>query len=91
MIQHNQPVSKLVTAKPTVENCDPVTRYQRSTPITDYNLEEIPVLYGGGRKWEMSLEPTTQTGSNPRKYIVLSHQKRVEVDLFALSCSFVIW
>jgi hypothetical protein len=55
--------------------------------------EITPVLYGGGRKWRLETIVQNEYGfkSNPLKYIVLAHQKLVEVDLFALSTSFIIW
>lgn len=42
-----------LSLEPSIENCDPLVLYQRSTP-TEFSFSENPVLYGGGRKWLMT-------------------------------------
>lgn len=77
--------SQLITVKPSVENCDPLARYQTSTP-GEFAFQELPILYGGGRKWILEAKD-----SQALKYIALAHQKLTEVDVFALNTSLIIW
>lgn len=89
-----EPISRLITIKPTLENCCSIKQHLESTPIDGFNLQEIiPILYGGGRKWKLNSIFDANFGyvSNPLKYIVLAHQNEIEVDLFVLNSTLIIW
>ncbi|CCH43552.1 hypothetical protein BN7_3104 [Wickerhamomyces ciferrii] len=81
----------IISIKPSIENCDPIKKYQKSTPIK-YSLQENPILYGGGRKWLLQCS----------NYKILSNLLGSEIDfgiedddklidLFVLNTSFIIW
>ncbi|KAH3675160.1 hypothetical protein WICMUC_002816 [Wickerhamomyces mucosus] len=75
----------LISTKPTFENCDPFTKYQKYTP-NEYSFQELPILFGGGRKWIL------KTG-DPHCFqqLPLNYHKDFEIDLFVLNIGLIIW
>lgn len=76
---------KIIYIRPTIENCDPIKKYQISTPV-QYSLQENPILYGGGRKWLISCSSPDFISS-----ITGQDSSDLLVDLFAFNTSFIIW
>lgn len=80
-------IPQIISTSPSIENCDPFKKYQKSTP-SQYSLQEIPILYGGGRKWILNC-----SNENYIKSIIPEYNESVEllVDVFVLNTSFIIW
>lgn len=80
---------KIIAIQPSIENCDPIKKYQKSTPV-QYALQEIPILYGGGRKWIMSC-PNPELLSSIAEQQIIPQDNELLVDLFVLNTSLIIW
>lgn len=80
-------IPQIISTSPTFENCDPFKKYQKSTP-SQYALQEIPILYGGGRKWISNCSNNQYLNSIIPE---VEGDDEILVDIFVLNTSFIIW
>ncbi|CUS20229.1 LAQU0S01e01926g1_1 [Lachancea quebecensis] len=80
-------ICQLESTKPTVENVTPYSSYQQTQPrlkgFSLYQQNELPVLYGGGREFLLSLIPGSDEPADMNQAEV--------VDFFILNTCMVIW